>query len=369
MKIAYVHILPIEYYPPATNAIRALAAEPGMEIKVWTSANHKQREPFALEGVTVERPPFVLAADHPLKRMWDWFAWNWACARGLNEFQPDVVFSIEPHSAAAPWLYYKMWRGRARLFIHHHEYYAPADYRRPGNRLVNIAHRWEQKDLFARAEWISQTNDNRLRLLKEDHPATASGKFHTWPNYPPREWLARSRKDNSKGQKLRLVYLGSASFHDTYIREIVEWAAKFPDEVELTISGYNIERAVWAWLEQEQFGNVRHCHEGWAYEDLPERLAGFDIGLILYRANTVNFVYNAPNKLFEYWACGLSVWYPQEMKQITDLAQQGPTPPLKRVNFKQLDHLTPPANSASPTNIKTEYSCESALAPLLERLR
>jgi hypothetical protein len=43
---------------------------------------------------------------------------------------------------------------------------------------------------------------------------------------------------------------------------------------------------------------------------LPQVLSQYDVGLILYRCRTLNFVYNATNKLFEYLVCGLDVWYP-----------------------------------------------------------
>jgi len=369
MKIAYVHILPIEYYPPATNAIRALAAEPDVEIAVWTSQNLKGRPAFKLEGVHIERPPFVQSKDHVAKRMLGWLNWYWQCARGLKQYSADVVISIEPHSAMAPWIYYRLLGGRGRLVIHHHEYYATKDYDQHGMRVVKLSRHLENRDLLPRADWISQTNENRLRFMREDQPHVSTDRFFIWPNYPPRTWRADTSAKSSKNGPLQIVYLGSASFHDTFIREAVEWAARFPEEIELTISGYNIEAEVWDWLQEMAFPNIKLMPEGWSYDDLPHQLAKFDVGLILYKGNTVNFVYNAPNKLFEYWACGLEVWYPKEMKQISELANQGSTPPLREIDFGDLEKFTPPISVKPPTKNLVEYSCESALAPLLERLR
>lgn len=367
MKIAYVHILPLEYYPPATNTLIALAEKPGVELVAWSSDNLKQRVPFAHKDVRIERPKFVQVTNHPAKRMMDWVLWNWKCARGLKALAPDAVISVEPHSALAPWFYYQLMGGKARLFIHHHEYYAPQDYLRQGMRFVRIAHKLEKRDLLQRAEWISQTNGNRLQFMQKDNPGLPAEKFKIWPNYPPRHW--RRPRTRHPSSPLRVVYLGSASFHDTYIREAVEWVARRPNQVELVISGYNIADDVWNWLREHQWPNVKLHPDGWSYDELPEKLAEFDVGLILYRCNTINFIYNAPNKLFEYWACGLEVWYPPEMKQITELSQKADVPPLQLVDFQSLNRLEPVRKSSPDGNFTSEYSCESALTPLLEQLR
>jgi hypothetical protein len=42
-------------------------------------------------------------------------------------------------------------------------------------------------------------------------------------------------------------------------------------------------------------------------KDLVYELAGFDIGIIPYRPTNLDYVYSAPNKLFEYMMAGLAV--------------------------------------------------------------
>lgn len=46
------------------------------------------------------------------------------------------------------------------------------------------------------------------------------------------------------------------------------------------------------------------------YSDLPGVIRAYDVGVILYNGHIANYVFNAPNKLFEYLACGLDVWSP-----------------------------------------------------------
>jgi hypothetical protein len=53
-----------------------------------------------------------------------------------------------------------------------------------------------------------------------------------------------------------------------------------------------------------------------AYSNLPKILPEYDAGVVLYKATTKNYEYNAPNKLFEYLSCGLQIWYPEQMKGI-----------------------------------------------------
>ena len=57
MKIAYVHILPLEYYPPASNFLEILARLDTAEVRVFTMADRKGRAPFTNARIAVERSP------------------------------------------------------------------------------------------------------------------------------------------------------------------------------------------------------------------------------------------------------------------------------------------------------------------------
>src|SRR6202043_3312153 len=50
------------------------------------------------------------------------------------------------------------------------------------------------------------------------------------------------------------------------------------------------------------------------YFRLPGILRNYHTGVILYNGHIPNYIFNAPNKLFEYWACGLDVWFPEIRK-------------------------------------------------------
>jgi len=371
MKVAYVHNLPLEYYPPASNFLDLIGRSQKTEVRVFTSRNRKQRALYENNAIKIMRssPPNPSAAV--LWRMLIALWWHLRTAFSLVVFRPSAIIYIEPHSALAVYLYYRLFRGSARLFIHHHEYYERKDYTRPGMRLPQLGSRLERSDLFQRAEWISQTNSDRLQLARGDHPDVPAGTWQVLPNYPPAAWASppASRSPATVQAPLRLIYVGSASFEDTYIREIAQWATVHPDDIKLHICGYNVAADVWAWLEKERFANVTFDATGYVYEDLPIILSAFDVGLVLYKGNTTNFIFNVPNKVFEYLVCGLEVWYPPEMTGTCHFRETTGAP-LRELDFAHLNELDPSA-LAPLDSIRFNSACftaERAFAPLFEQL-
>jgi len=370
MKIGYIHVLPLESYPPARNSLIHLAAQENCAVNAWSSWSGNYLENWSAFGVGVRCMRHTRRGAGLLGRLLGPLLWHLRVAWDLTRWRPDVVISVEPHSAFAVWLYFKVFRGKARLFIHHHEYYAPEDFDGPGMRLLKRLHALERRDLYPRAEWVSQTNAERLRLVRGWNPQIRDEAAALLPNHPPADWFRkipkkRERQESSAGL-LRLVYVGSASFRDTFIREVVEWVARFPGSVSLHVCGHNIHEDVWAWLDEMAFSNVSLDREGVDYEELPELLSAFDVGLVLYKGNTLNFVYNVPNKAIEYLTCGLEVWYPVEMEGMRLFHRENKNRKLREMDFKELPPrvLEPlPADEMPP-----EWTCERAMEPLIARI-
>ncbi|MFC1795956.1 hypothetical protein ACFL1V_02530 [Pseudomonadota bacterium] len=371
MKIAYLHNLPLEYYPPASNFLDLAGQSKEAEVRVFTTHNRKQRKEYESEAIKITRSnppdPQAFAPWRLLVALW----WHLRTAISLLSLRPDAIIYVEPHSAIAAYLYCRFFQGSARLFIHHHEFYELENYDRPGMRMPRLGNHLERSYLFQRAVWISQTNMDRLRLAKRDNPDISSSVWNILPNYPPQTWAERTpaRFQQAMRSPLRLIYVGSASFEDTYIEEIVRWAAAFPEQVELHVCGYNVAPDVWDWLAKEQFANVSYDARGYVYEDLPSVLETFDIGLVLYKGNTTNFIYNVPNKVFEYLQCGLDVWYPVEMAAIRNFQFQSPDS-LRELNFARLNELLPnkPPAFDRHSEAGSFYTSERAFAPLLKKL-
>ena len=106
------------------------------------------------------------------------------------------------------------------------------------------------------------------------------------------------------------------------------------------------------------------------YKKLPDILPSYDIGLILYKGANANFIYNAPNKLFEYQGCGLEVWYPKEMLGIDRYACQSLHPAVIRCDFSALDDslITQYGSRAAFPKREISYKFEEIAAPLLRKL-
>ena len=373
MKVAYLHNLPLEYYPPATNCLNILGRMANMDVRVYTACNTKGRKPYECNEVPVFRTRAARSTASVIPRLLLALWWHIATAWSLRCWKPDAVVYVEPHSAIAGYLYYKLYRGSAKLFIHHHEYYAPEDYQGAGMRIPRLGHRLERAFLFQIAEWISQTNKDRLDLLRHDEPAISDGVCRVLPNYPPGAWAPVTRdakKPSSRGGPLRFIYVGSASFEDTYIRDIVRWVGAHPDETRLHVCGYNVSPSVWRWITERRFGNVTVDSDGCEYSELPHLLAQHDVGLILYKANTTNFVYNAPNKLFEYVACGLDVWYPKEMAGIRHQLRETPGLAIREMDFNKLGGIHPKQVTRGAVGHRRafQFTAESAFRPLIEEL-
>ncbi len=369
MKIAYLHVLPLEYYPPATNALSILSRHPGWRVRAWSSANARNLTQWRDDAVRVSRPFHPHSASRLPFRAGGYMAWHLRTAAEIAAWKPDALISVEPHSALAAWLYYRVMQGRAALFIHHHEYYAREDFSRGGMRLLRRTMPLERDYLFPRAEWVSQTNEVRLRLLREWNHGIREEAARILPNYPTEEWALRAKAlpRPDRGQQLRLVYAGSASFDDTFIREAAEWVAGHPGTMSLHVAGNNVSRDVWDWLESLKLPNITTDRAGFDYDALPGLLRHFDVGLIIYKGNTLNFVHNVPNKAIEYLACGLNVWYPIQMEGMRLFRRRFPAEALTEVDFQKLP-LLPPTPTVAGIHDPFPFTAEAALAPLMAEL-
>jgi hypothetical protein len=408
MKLAILHQLPLEYYPPATNAIRYFSVRDDLHVLVVSSENEKGRPAYVNDRVDLKRFRFGKRTVSMVLRWRHSLFWHWQAAKALAEFEPDVLLYFEPHSALAATIYYRWFQGQARLFIHHHEYYTASDYRQRGNRLTRINHFFECRTLLPRADWVSQTNPDRLRFFQADHPEVPAENLHVLPNYPPQSWMAESkqpverRSDQSRanrteiigaafqpaivkdgtsetcrtrktsGQQVRLVYVGSVSLQDTFIGPLVEWLVANPSlGLTLDVFAYNSDPATREFLQTANGDVVRFHDRGVDYDELPVLLRLFDVGVILYRCRTVNYQFNASNKLFEYLMCGLDVWYPPTMFGVKPYARDNAWPRVIEVDFENLDSLDLEKlrlRDGLPHVPWTE-SCETELAILEEQIR
>jgi hypothetical protein len=190
-------------------------------------------------------------------------------------------------------------------------------------KLVAFYHKLERNRLYKLASWISQTNQDRLNFFKSDHPHVSDKKLHFVPNFPPKHWLQFSaNKDKAFNTPLKTVYVGSLSLKDTFIAEYCNWVITQKGAVTLDIYAFNLHTDTLEYLRQIKSPFIQFYEKGVEYNELPVVLSNYDVGVILYKGNTKNYIYNAPNKLFEYLACNLSVLYPDVMAGIHPYANK-----------------------------------------------
>jgi len=373
MRLAVIQQLPLEYYPPVTNLLTFLRESGEFELRVFTVENTKGRAPFEQPGIEIVRTGSPSPGDSFPRRLVVYASFLFRTLLGLLRFRPEAILYFEPHSALPVTLHRLCFHRRTPVFIHHHEYYEPHQFERPGMRLSRLAHRSEQSILFPVAQRISQTNGTRRELFLADHPRLDPDKVKVMPNFPPAKWLRHENRAWPRGTTpFRLVYIGSLSLEDTFLEPLVSWLESIaPPDVELDLFGYNVPRSTGEWLAEHASERLRFHSEGVSYDELPDLLADYHAGLVLYRGNTANFVWNAPNKLFEYLACGLDVWYPPVMKGILPWKNEKSVPRVLEVPFDQPDAI-PIARLRSRGHLPSSIApptCERVYRELAEELK
>ncbi len=371
-RVAVIHWFPIERYPPAFNLIRTLSARGAFSLQVYTTSDRAKEVKFA-DSVIIQRTPFPMRSDSRLTRLWRYLQFPFLMMFALWRFHPDVIFYYEPHSAI-PVCLYAMINRRCRIFAHHHEYHVPAEFSQRGMRFAWFGHWMEKRFLYRRLEWLSQTNAIRNKLFLADHPQVNPRIVRELPNLPPREWHSAPRRlwiDSPK--PLRLVYVGAVSLVDTFIQELTSWLLRqSPDLITLDVISQNTDAVTDQFLKSLDAEHVRYLNEGIAYDDLPAFLRNYHVGLILYRGNTLNYIHNAPNKLFEYLVCGLDVWFPKQMEGVKPFARTETIPRVIEVDFENLEQATVVCDSnVSREGLTDEHwtqTCEDACEPLVKAI-
>lgn len=329
--------MPLEYYPPVTNFLNVMVKH-AFFVKVWTTHNTKKRITYHNEKLkTINRSPFPEKSDNVLERIFKYFYFNISCFIGLIKYKPEAILYYESYSVYPVFLYMKFFGKATKLYIHYHEYEDRESYKN-GMKLVKYYHELEKKFLYKRASWISQTNKERLHMFASDHPKLPSEVLKIMPNYPPKIWSSQvNGKSKASKDIIRTVYVGSLSLKDTFIREYCDWVLKQNGKVYFHIYAYNLHDDTMDYLKSLNTDYIVFYTKGVEYNKMPALLADYDIGLILYKAHTKNYKYNAPNKLFEYQACGLKVLYPDVMLGISHYDSSN----VISVNFNTTHSLEP----------------------------
>jgi hypothetical protein len=335
-KWMIVHFQPLEKYPPAINFIRFACqrSEKGKNrLHVITTHPGKNKKTIDFENTLVHRV-ITWREMNRIQRLLFYISFNVKAAWLLFKYRPQTILYYETLSAFGPWIYKKIINRKANVFIHYHEYTSPAEYQ-SGMLLSRWLHERE-KQIYPLVCWLSHTNKDRLDFFLKDAGDHIPPFTYVLPNYPSISWKHKAievQKENN--HRIGFVYVGALSLQGMYTREMVEFVFKHPEECFWDIYSDNHDKDVIEFINTKSASNI-YFKGAISYDELPNVLPKYDIGVILYTGSTMNYEYNAPNKFFEYLSCGLNIWFGSGMKGLYDYKRKDSKPWVECVDFKNL---------------------------------
>ncbi|TXK46973.1 glycosyltransferase family 4 protein [Pontibacter qinzhouensis] len=340
-KIALIHYQPLEYYPPVTNFLDYLEKNlnHNIELKVFSSKNQHQRATHVSEKIVIKRSPFPKKNESSVVSFLKQIYFNIYTLLQLLNYKPDTILYYETYSALPAFFYLRFINKKAKLLIHFHEYFSK-DWYEGGMKLVKLYHRIEVNFLFKRAYSISHTNEYRMKFFLADYPFLNKDMLWVLPNYPPLVWSDQLKNKVLKfpgdEKELKLVYVGSLSLKATYIKEFCTWLASCKYKFTFDIYCFNLDPETSDYLNTLDMPQFNFYSSGIEYSGLPSVLQNYDIGVILYKGLSNNSKYCASNKLFEYLACGLDVWFSDKMLGTYPYITKKSYPKVIEVDFENL---------------------------------
>ena len=311
-KIFIIHFQPLELYPPVINLLRFLSKENTGKAAIHViSTNPAGRNLFQVPAVRLHRPARWSKPMSSIKRAWLYLAFNFGALWLLVRHRPSKVLYYETMSAFPAVWYKKLFNRSAALFVHYHEYTSPAEYA-SGSSLNRWLHRLELSVMPA-MQWVSHTNRDRLNLFLNDIGGKSLVQTTVVENLPPASWKnVIDQHHHSRTNSIRTVYVGAFSLETLYVKEWASFVQQYPQKYSWDIYSDNYDAEAIVWIQQLNAANISF-KGAVQYDELPATLASYDVGVILYKGHIPNYVYNAPNKLFEYLACELDVLFPDSM--------------------------------------------------------
>jgi hypothetical protein len=232
--------------------------------------------------------------------------------------------------------------------------------------LLNFINKREKK-IYHYAAWLSHTNEDRMRLFLDDISPIRPANLRIMPNYPPKEWGKAALKQRVPSP-MKVIYVGALNFVSMYLSECIRWIESKRGEFTLDVYSLQDTSEVNAFIREKGISHVKV--KGFvAYGDLPGILSDYHIGIILYKGHNENFVFNAPNKLFEYLACGLDVWFPVEMKGVHPYINRG-NPLVLPIDFRVPTSLDDASRCrrVGESDKRLSFASDQVLGPLRSRL-
>ena len=334
MRIVILHFQPLEKYPPILNLIRDIEREGVEKVSVLSTntSNNWFKSLIALHR-------WGNLGSNKFTRYATYIIFNALALLYLLFKKPTKVVYYETLSCWSVYWYKKI-RSKSKVFIHFHEYSSEEEKNRSSAYYKNLLAK--EAYLLQKADWVSHTNEDRMRLFRIDYPFLQDKQCHIFPNYPPTAWSIRVQHliaNRAASDIVKLVYVGALGLQTTYIQELAEWIQEQHGKYSLDIYTDNIELEARHMLMSINSPYI-NLKAPIMYFELPDVLANYDIGLVLYKGVSLNHIYSVPNKIVEYLSCGLQVLCSMELSTSIEFKKQHNLTALHFFNFENLQHTS-----------------------------
>lgn len=364
IRLTIIHFQPLEKYPPIVNLLNYLSEKQIATVVLTTNPPH-HLEHYNNDFHKIHRFPSINGGSR--LRIFQYLAFYIGSIVQLIKRRPSHLFWIETLSAFPAIIYYYLKAKKPKLFVHYHEYESPEEIRN-GMYLSHIFH-WMEKKIYPKLTWMSHTNQDRMDLFVNDNPEVNPHSLRIMPNYPPKWWKDYSRDYKMLGTPVKLVYVGALSLETTYFKELLQLIHETNGSLTCDFYSFSIDNKTQSLFDQYKSPNIRF--KGVVSQtDFPKVISKYHVGLILYKGHIPNYIFNAPNKLFEYLACGLDVWYPNKMKGPEPYKRDSVYPKVLSIDFEDLDSFNW-KSAISREGLKEEksaYYCEEVYKELVEAI-
>lgn len=365
-RVIVIHFSPPELYPPIQNLMKVVETVPfGSSVILITTASTVSNKvlPKFDTSVKTYRLSCKLFSKGVL-RLLNYLLFYFGALALLIRYAPRKVLYVETISSWPALVYKKFINQRCSIFVHYHEYTSPEEYEN-GMTINRYFHKLE-KSMFGQIVWLSHTNEYRMALFANDILPLQIPNKKILPNFPPKSWYRTEQR--SAGFPIRLVYVGALSLETMYVQEFVRWVIAQQGKVIWNIYSYNHGVEV-----KKYFGFLNSPYisffDGLEYRRLPEVLNIHDVGVILYKGHIPNYTYNAPNKLFEYLACQLDVWFPSQMIGTIPYVTTNTYPKVVAIDFDDIPDLEVLTDKEGLVFHLPAHFAEEALDPLIHELQ
>ncbi len=369
LKVAIVHFQPLEKYPPVMNLLIYLQEVTTFQIKIYTTEdNYYKKKLFRLKAFNIYRFGSFCRSQSFILRYINYLVFNCFTFFRLLFTKPSSIICYETLSVFPVYLYKKLFPA-TKIFIHYHEYTSLNEIAKSSLYIKWL--NYLEKKMFFTASWISHTNEERLFMFKQDYKHLFFSQLEALPNYPPLSWYKINRDKSSKKEfPVKFVYVGALGMNTTYTREFAQWIKELNGKATWDIYSTNYQEEVLNFLKNLNSPFINFLGEV-NYYNLPNVLKEYDVGLVLYNGHIPNYVYNVPNKLFEYHACDLDVWVSENIKGSLPYIKEHTYPKILKINFKNLSNVNLPSalNRQGINYHSFNYSAEEAFTKLISSLR